>query len=146
MHRILNNWSLKLTSLVLAIALWSHVRGEVNPIETATFTLRPEVETPADLTVANPEALPKEVRVVLRAPHAVLRELKGGAPTLPLTPADEPTPLPLDKGRAWLDFSLARPGRQDIPVKVMVSVSEAEVLGVKPPNVPLLLTRAKPNS
>lgn len=141
MHRLLNNWSLKLTAIVLAVALWSHVRGEVNPIETATFTLKPEVEPPVDLSVSNPEALPKEVRVVLRAPRMVLRELKGGVTTLPLNTGEEATALPPRLGQAYLDFSLARPGRQDIPVKVKVNVNETEILGVKPPNVTLQLQR-----
>ena len=35
MNRLRHNWNLKLISLGLAVLLWLHVRGEVNPTETA---------------------------------------------------------------------------------------------------------------
>ena len=46
MSRALNNWNLKLMALVLALALWSHVRGEVNPLESATFSVRLDARAP----------------------------------------------------------------------------------------------------
>ncbi|RYG72219.1 hypothetical protein EON80_04385, partial [bacterium] len=97
MNRILSNWSLKLTALVLAIALWSHVRGEVNPLETATFTTKVDPTAPKGWSLQSSANFPKNVRVTLRAPRNRLRELKGVLPLNPLAAPDVAPPLPLLK-------------------------------------------------
>lgn len=146
MQRLLNNWKLKFLSLVLAIGLWSHVRGEVNPWETASFRVPLGVAAPSRLLVLNRDKLPREVRVTLRAPRSRLRELKGFAPPNPLS-APEAAPV-LNTGalRASLDFSLAlslaRLGAQDVPVKIQAAVEDAEVIGVKPSDVVVQLDQA----
>ena len=139
MNRLLQNWNLKLTSLVLAVALWTHVRGEVNPMETATFSVRLEPTAPEKLMIMNADRLPKVVRVTLRAPRVTLREIKGGLPPNPLAPVDEAMPLPARFAHARLDFSLARTGQQDLPIKVDSSLDETEVIGVKPSVVEVVL-------
>jgi len=146
MQRLLNNWKLKLLSLVLAVGLWSHVRGEVNPWETASFRVPLRVSAPSHLLILNRDKLPREVRVTLRAPRARLRELKGFSPPNPLAAPDEAPALNTGAVRAALDFklalSLARLGAQDVPVKAQASVKDAEVIGVKPADVVVRLDQA----
>src|SRR5947207_6285341 len=88
LKRLTNNWNLKLMSLVLALALWSHVRGEVNPLETATVKVRLHVDWPPGLVPDREVKPPATVDVTLRGPRVMLRELKGGALANPLAPAD----------------------------------------------------------
>ncbi len=142
MQRLLNNWNLKLLSLILAIGLWSHVRGEVNPWETMSFRVPLRDAAPSRLIVLNREKIPREVQVTLRAPRARLRELKGFAPPNPLAAPDEAPSLGNGAVRASLDFSLAQLGAQDVPVKAQASLEDAEVIGVKPANVVVHLDRA----
>jgi YbbR domain-containing protein len=149
MNRLLNNWKLKLFSLLLAVGLWSHVRGEVNPWETASFRVPLQGAPPSRLLVLRPEKIPREVRVTLRAPRARLRELKGFAPPNPLAPlvspgapGEAPT-LNTPEVRASLDFSRARRGEQDVPVRARAALEDVEVIGVKPAVVALALDRAE---
>jgi len=148
MNRLLNNWPLKLTSLLLAVGLWSHVRGESNPLETATYTVRLNTTAPDNLRLNAPN-LPPTVRVTVRAPHQELRLLSG--PTLPLpnplTPAETDAP-PVQNGalRASLDFSAVPPtttNAQLVPIRVESNSEEVEVLGVKPASVSVTLSKAQ---
>lgn len=139
MSRLLNNWSLKLVALVIAIALWSHVRGEVNPLETATFTVPLNAVAPPGMTITNRGAIPREVRVTLRAPRVTLREFKGGIPANPLAPPSDAPPLGVRYINAALDFPVAKVGTASAPVKVVSLVEEAEVLGAKPTDVVVTL-------
>ena len=132
MSRLLANWTLKLTSLILAIALWSHVRGEVNPLETATFTVALEPRAPRGFVVSNPEKLPTTTRVTLRAPRNSLRELKGGAIPNPLAPPDEAPPLASRFLSAHFEWPLPKPGVTTATVKVDSGLEDAEILGTKP--------------
>lgn len=141
MHRLTNNWNLKLMALVLAIVLWSHVRGEVNPIDTVTYSLHLQAELPANLRVANKADIPRDVRVTLRAPRSVFRQINGMLPSLPITAQEDSRPLPVRYGNARLDFDLARPGMQEVPVRCDISVPNAELLGVNPSNVKLVLVK-----
>lgn len=141
MHRLTNNWNLKLMALVLAIVLWSHVRGEVNPIDTVTYSLHLNAEVPPTLKISNRADIPHDVRITLRAPRSVFRQVNGMMPSLPLATPDSPRPLPGNYGSARLDFDLARPGKQEIPVRCELSVPNAELLGVNPSNVVLTLVK-----
>jgi len=148
MNRLLNNWPLKLVSLLLALGLWGHVRGESNPLETATYTVRLNTIAPDNLHLNAPN-LPPTVRVTVRAPHQELRLLSG--PTLPL-----PNPLvpetsdapPVQNGalRASLDFSavpLNKADAQLIPIRVESNNEEVEILGVKPASVSVTLSKVR---
>ena len=139
MSRLLNNWNLKLVALVIAIALWSHVRGEVNPLETATFTVPLQATAPDGLTIVNRNQIPREVRVTLRAPRVTLREFKGGMPANPLAPPSDAPPLSARYVSASLDFSVARIGTASAPVKVESLADDTEVLGAKPTDVVVTL-------
>ena len=139
MSRLLNNWSLKLVALVIAIALWSHVRGEVNPLETATFTVPLLAVAPPGMTILNRGAIPREVRVTLRAPRVTLREFKGGVPLNPLAPPTDAPPLGARYVSASLDFPVPKVGTASAPVKVESLVEDAEVLGAKPTDVVVTL-------
>jgi YbbR domain-containing protein len=141
MQRLLNNWKLKAMSLVLAVALWSHVRGEVNPWETATVRVPLFWTPPARTIVLNAPKIPSFVRVTIRAPRSRLREIKGFAPPNPLAASEGPT---LSNGdvRASLDFSLARRGAQDVPVKATSRLDDVEVIGTRPSDVVVQLDRA----
>src|SRR5690606_15227274 len=100
--RISNNWSLKLTALVLSLALWSHVRGQVNPWETATFKARLDVEVPRGYIVVSRNELPRTVVVTLRGPRLTLRALKGPAPANPLSSVEDAPLLPAGQLKATL--------------------------------------------
>jgi len=148
MNRLLNNWPLKLASLFLAVGLWSHVRGESNPLETATYTVRLSAQTLDNLRLDAPN-LPTTVRVTVRAPHQELRLLSG--PTLPLPNPLAPTETdvpPVQNGalRASLDFSAVPPTQADtrlVPIRVESNSEEVEVLGVKPASVSVTLSKIR---
>ncbi len=132
MPRFLHNWTLKLTSLIIAIALWGHVRGEVNPLDTATFTVALQTAPPRGFSVASPEKLPTTARVTIRAPRNSLRELKGGVPANPLAPISDAPPLAPQFLSAHLDWPLPKPGVQTATIKVDSAIEDAEILGTKP--------------
>ena len=138
MNRLLNNWTLKLTSLVIAIALWGHVRGEVNPWEDATFRVKMQVPLPpANMMLLNAEDIPDVVQVKVTAPRLRLREIKGVAPPNPLAPANEAPLLSAAQMHATLDFSLVKPGKQTVPIKVVSSLESVEDLLPKPSDITL---------
>lgn len=141
MSSLLANWTLKLTSLVIAIALWSHVRGEVNPLETATFTVALDARPPRGYALLHPQKLPATARVTLRAPRNSLRELKGGAIANPLAPPGEAPPLSPKLLSAHLEWPLAKPGVSAAPVKVESSLEDAEILGTKPADALVTLVK-----
>jgi hypothetical protein len=141
MKHLLGNWTLKLTALVLAIGLWGHVRGEVNPLEIATFTVKLNETIPASFEVANKSDIPKTVRVTMRAPRVRLREIKGGIPSNPLAPPDE---APLISPRylsAHLAFQSPKVGESTVPIKVDNNVEDSEILGIKPSDLVLELSK-----
>ena len=143
MTRLLNNWTLKLTSLILAAALWGHVRGEVNPLETASFTTKIEARSPRGFSIAETSKVPKTARVTLRATRNILRELKGGLPANPLAPPDEAPPLGAPYARAHLDFPVAKAGTATATVRVDLGVEDAEIIGIKPADVVLTLVKTE---
>ncbi len=144
MNRFLNNWPLKLTSLVLSLSVWSHVRGESNPLETATFSVRLDAKAPPNLRI-NASGVPSSVRVTVRAPHQELRLLSGT--TLPLAPVTTDAPFVVTGTMvASLDFSpvaRATKGAQLVPIRVEAQNEDVEVLGVKPASVSVVLERAR---
>ncbi|BCM93448.1 hypothetical protein IAD21_05339 [Abditibacteriota bacterium] len=148
MNRLLNNWPLKLTALILSIALWSHVRGESNPLETQTFSVKLDVHPPQNMPVGATDA-PKTVRVTVRAPHQELRIMGGVTLPLanPLTSPDGDVPSVANNIlKASLDFSDVsqvsnRP--QTIPIRVDSDSEDVEVLGVKPANVSVTLGKMR---
>ena len=135
MSRFLNNWELKLISLGLAILLWTHVRGEVNPLETA------EVETPLRLTVprgwvlSSANKIPTRVTVTLSGPRLSLRDVRGGTLANPLLP---PTNARVRVQSASLQ---PRAGEQNIALSGDSDLSDVEVLGVKPAALSVRLQR-----
>lgn len=141
MNRLLSNWLLKLTSLVLAIALWSHVRGEVNPLETATFTVRIQARAPRGFALKDAEKYPKTAIVSLRAPRMALRELKGGVPLNPLALPDAAPLAPPNMLGAHLKWSAPKTGASTATVEVDSQIEEAEILGVKPADAILTLVK-----
>ncbi len=142
MNRLLNNWSLKLTSLVLAIALWGHVRGEINPLENGDFDIPLDANVPAGFQIVNAEPLPATVRITVRAPRAKLRELKGGSPPIPLASPDEIPLLTARSFRAYLDSASLHVGENSVPVRVDSNVEDANVRRIKPAEVSVTLRKA----
>lgn len=128
-------------ALVIAIALWGHVRGEVNPLETATFTVPLRAVAPSGMTILNRGAIPREVRVTIRAPRVTLREFKGGVPLNPLSPPADAPELSRQYARASLEFPVPKIGTASAPVKVESLVEDAEILGAKPTDVVVTLAR-----
>ncbi|MDF2440565.1 MAG: hypothetical protein JWN98_1549, partial [Abditibacteriota bacterium] len=141
LQRLTHNWNLKLMSLVLAIALWSHVRGEVNPWETTSFRVPLQLDLPSQMVLLNRDKIPATVKVTLRAPRSRLRELKGFTPPNPLAPTADVPLLSREEVTARLDFSLARLGKQNVPIRVEVRGDDIEVIG-KPDDVVAVLDRA----
>ena len=139
MSRLLNNWNLKVVALILAVALWSHVRGEVNPLETATFTVPLQAQAPPQMRIVNRDAIPREVSVTIRAPRIILREFKGGIPLNPLAPPADAPLLSARYARASLEFPVAKVGTASATVKVDSPVGDAEILSAKPTDVVVTL-------
>lgn len=147
MNRITNNWNLKLTALVLAIALWTHVRGEVNPWETATFKVPlrfDRSDLPQKLIITDASKIPAVVNVTVRAPRLVLREMKGSGLPNPLAPPDEVTTAANGALRATLDFTGAHRGEQTIPIKIEPR-NDLEVIGTNPGDIVVTLDQAAVN-
>lgn len=143
MQRITNNLGMKLISLFLALILWSHVRGEVNPLETASVDVPLKIQTPRDIVLMNENSLPEKVTVLLRGPRLALRNIKGGALANPLAPTEQAPNVINGAVSAGLDFSHGRVGEQDVSVKVASNVEDVDVMGVKPSNVTVSLDRAQ---
>jgi hypothetical protein len=146
MKHLLGNWTLKLTALVLAIGLWGHVRGEVNPLEIATFTVKVDELKSKDFDIVNRSEIPKNVRVTIRAPRVRLREIKGGVPANPLAPPDEAPLIGVRYLSAHMAFQSPKNGEITVPIKVDNNVEDAEILGVKPSDLVLELRRVTPSS
>jgi hypothetical protein len=143
MQRITNNWSLKLISVVLAVLLWSHVRGEVNPLETTSVDVPLVVTPPPGLDFRG--ELPTKVTVLLQGPRVSLRNIKGGALANPLAPSDQAPNIVEGAVRATLKVENARPGEQKLAVRATSNVADVEVLRVTPPDIPVTLERVRPN-
>ena len=141
MSRLLNHWNLKVVALVIAIALWGHVRGEVNPLETASFIVPLQISAPPAMKILNTAALPRDVRVTIRAPRVTLRELKGGVSLNALAAPSDAVPLGTRYVRAAFDFSGAKIGTAPVPIKVDSLVDDAEILGAKPTEATVTLAR-----
>lgn len=141
--RISHNWTLKLTALILSLALWSHVRGQVNPWENATFKVQLVSAPPRGFVLLNPKDVPKTVMVTLRGPRLTLRSLKGPAPANPLATVEDAPLLAPAVLKATLDYSRAREGEQTIPIKNDMELEDIEVLGAKPSEVTVVLDVAE---
>jgi YbbR domain-containing protein len=143
MHRLTNNWNLKLISLVLAVLLWSHVRGEVNPLETTTVDVPLLVRVPRGYVLVNNANLPEKVSVVLRGPRVALRNIKGGSLANPLAPSEQAPNIVAGALRAHLDWTSVRAGEQMVPIKVESDDPDVEALGAKPAELQVTLDRAE---
>ena len=140
MKSFTNNWSLKLISVVLAILLWSHVRGEVNPLETTTVEAPLRVRAPRGFVVANAKNLPSKVNVILRGPRLSLRNVRSSSLSDPLTPT-EPVPSVPGTVRASIEWNKPRAGEQDAALRANCSVNEIEVLSTQPAQLSITLQK-----
>lgn len=135
MNRFLNNWELKLISLGLAVLLWTHVRGEVNPLETAEIAATLRVPVPAGWQIATASKVPATATVTLSGPRFSLRDVRGGTLTNPL--------MPPSNTRVRIISSPLQPraGEQKIEMTGETDLSDVEVLGVKPTSISVTLRR-----
>ena len=144
MNRLLYNWNLKLISLGLAVLLWLHVRGEVNPTETAEIDVPLKLSPPSGWMFRAGSKMPPRATVTVSGPHLTLRNIKGGAIANPLNPL-APVASSSDEG-ARVNLSPvaleARAGDQSIALNAQTDAPEVEVLGVKPSSVTVSLVRA----
>ena len=140
MKSFTNNWSLKLISVVLAILLWSHVRGEVNPLETTTVEAPLRVLAPRGFVVANAKNLPSKVNVILRGPRLSLRSVRSSSLSDPLTPT-EPVPSVPGTVRASIEWNKPRTGEQDATLRADCSIDEIEVLNTQPAQISIMLQK-----
>lgn len=147
MNRLLHNWNLKLISLGLAVLLWLHVRGEVNPLETAEIDVPLKLSPPVGWVFRGNKA-PQHVTVTLSGPHLSLRGLKGNTlnnPLNPLAPVTSTLNNTLSSAsQVKLDVRAlaARAGDQEIAINAQIEAPSVEVLGVKPASVVVNLQRA----
>lgn len=145
-----HNWNLKLTALVLAVVLWSHVRGEINPLETGVFRVPLRATLPREMLITHGK-VPAWVLVTLRAPRQTLRELRetdtapAAALPNPLAPVP-PTTLHNDDVSAHLDFGSGNAppmtGAVTVPVRADCQLPDVQVFSTNPESVPLQLDRA----
>ena len=140
MNRLTHTWGLKLLSLALAVLLWSHVRGEVNPLETMTVDVPLRVAAPRGWIVSN--SVPAKVSVLLQGPRVSLRNIKGGALANPLAPSDQAPNILGGAVRANLTWTRPRAGSQKVAVRARSNVPDVEVLRVTPGEIALDLTPA----
>ena len=145
MHRITHNWNLKLISLVLAVILWSHVRGEVNPVESAVVDVPLRFRAPSGFVLRRAN-LPATVSVTLRGPRLALRDVTGGALPNPLSPAAESSKVVRGAVRAWLEVARPRIGRQQATVRTGSFVPDVEASMPRPAEVTVVLQRAPSSS
>lgn len=134
LKRLLNNWSLKLTALLIAIFLWSHVRGQVNPWEIAPFKVPLEVRLPKGIALAPTTRVPKTVTVTVRGPRLTLRALRNTTPAAPLTNPETPL-LSGGQVRAQLDLSDVRPALQTVTVKASTDLYDLDIVSVAPSEI-----------
>lgn len=137
--RSTHNWSLKLTALVLSIALWSHVRGQVNPWEVASFKVPLEADAPPGFVLQNEDAIPQTITVMLRGPRLTLRQLKGVAPANPLAASEDIPLISSRMVRAVLDVESPQRGEQKAAIDVEAKLDDIEVVGTKPTEVEVTL-------
>lgn len=131
---------LKLVSLALAVLLWSHVRGEVNPLETMTVDVPIKAVAPKGWII-NSE-VPAKVTVLLQGPRLLLRNIKGTALATPLTPADV-TPSAVEGAvRAEFDWERPQTGKQKVSIRAQSTVADVEVLSVTPAEIAIELEAA----
>lgn len=135
LKRFLNNASLKLTALIIAVFLWSHVRGQVNPWEVASFKIPLKALPPQGIVLGESSRLPKTVIVTVRGPRLTLRSLKGSTPVNPLTSTQAPTPLNSGAVHAAVDFTGAHPGIQSLPVNAQTNSYDLDVISINPSDV-----------
>ena len=137
MNRFLNNWELKLISLGLAVLLWTHVRGEVNPLETAEIEAPLRIQVPRGWQVVNTAKMPQRVTVTLSGPRLSLRDARGGTLANPLV-ATTSTRI-----RVVAADVRARDGEQEIALTGDTNLPDIKVLGVKPAAISIRLQRSK---
>ena len=141
MKSFANNWSLKLISIVLAVLLWSHVRGETNPLETTTVEAPLRVLAPRGFRVVGAKNLPSKVNVILRGPRLSLREVRSSSLSDPLMPMTEPAPSVPGTVRASIEWNKPRAGEQEATVRADCAVDEVEVLSAKPARIVVTLQK-----
>lgn len=137
MQRLTHNLGLKLLSLVLAILLWSHVRGEVNPLETMTVDVPLRVKAPDGWRLAG--EVPAKVTLLLQGPRVSLRNIKGGALANPLMPTDQAPNIVEGALSASLPELRPRAGTQKVTVQAESHVVDVEVLRASPAEIPVTL-------
>lgn len=144
MHRITHNWNLKLISLALAVMLWSHVRGEVNPLESAVVEVPLRMRVPSGFVLRG--AMPTKVGVTLRGPRLALRDITGGALPNPLAPAEQSSKVVRGAIRAWVEVARPRVGRQQAVVRTQSFAPDVEASNARPGEVSFVLQRAPSSS
>ena len=137
MQRLTHNLGLKMLSLVLAILLWSHVRGEVNPLETTTVDVPLHLKAPDGWRLASD--VPAKVTVLLQGPRVSLRNIKGGALANPLMPTDQAPNIVEGALSAGVKEIQPKTGPQKLTVVAESHVPDVEVLRASPPEIPIVL-------
>ena len=140
MNRLTHNLGLKLISLALAVLLWSHVRSEVNPLETMAVDVPLRVAAPRGWIISN--SVPAKVSVLLQGPRVSLRNIKGGALANPLAPSDQAPNILGGAVRASFAWMRPRAGSQKVAVRAQSKEPDVEVLRVTPAEITLDLTPA----
>lgn len=145
LSRLSHNWLLKFMALIISVALWSHVRGQVNPWENMTFKIRLQAEAPRGFLMRNESELPSTVTVTLYGPRLVLRGLKGSTPTNPLAPSDESPLLSSTEVYAFLEIPSPRRGEQNAIVRIKMNdgIEDVDILAARPAEMRVLLDVAE---
>lgn len=145
LSRLSHNWLLKIMALIISVALWSHVRGQVNPWENMTFKIRLRAEAPRGFLMLNESELPSTIAVTLYGPRLALRGLKGATPANPLAPSEETPLLSSSEIHAFLDISNPRRGEQNAVVRVNMNdgIEDIDIVAARPAEVRVLLDVAE---
>jgi YbbR domain-containing protein len=123
--RWVNDLTLMLLALVLAVVVWIVAVQEENPIETGEFqqTIPIEIRNQPEGTTFRPETFEESVLLTIRAPQSSWQDLRA------------------DKFTAWIDLEGHSAGRYEVDVRAECIDNNVRIVELRPAKVPVHLRK-----